>query len=235
MMSGIDSGIPTAVRTTPGDAHVDLYWLPLGAGGRFVRGNGRLFEALLARHQRRPPRDLYHSALDVQVADARFVIEMAPAWGNDVTDRDVACQGPVGARWIGRSRFFRYQVRRWRDGVIPDVAEAVDSPQRLTTHIVQAQALLDLVPSFPTETWGRDDLGTGDMWNSNSLTSWLLASIGLDADLIRPPRGGRAPGWTAGVAVAHPRPVHDARGSDRGDGGEPSVSPPRIPAHQRYS
>jgi hypothetical protein len=112
---------------------------------------------------------------------------MGPAWGNDLTDRDVACQGPVGARWLGRSRYFRYQVRLWRDGVIPDVAEAVDSPQRLTTHIVQAQALLGLVPAFPTETWGRDDLGTGDMWNSNSLTSWLLAGIGLDADQIRPP------------------------------------------------
>jgi hypothetical protein len=25
---------------------VDLYWLPLGAGGHFVRLNGRIYEAL---------------------------------------------------------------------------------------------------------------------------------------------------------------------------------------------
>ena len=31
-----------------GDA-VDLYWLPLGAGGHFVRLNGRVFEAVAAR------------------------------------------------------------------------------------------------------------------------------------------------------------------------------------------
>jgi len=54
-------------RTLPGMAAVDLYWLPLGAGGHFVRLNGRLYEALDARLQRRPARDLYHSALQVEV------------------------------------------------------------------------------------------------------------------------------------------------------------------------
>jgi hypothetical protein len=44
-------------------AAVDLYWLPLGAGGHFVRLNGRLYEAVATRRQRRPARDLYHSAL----------------------------------------------------------------------------------------------------------------------------------------------------------------------------
>jgi hypothetical protein len=29
-------------------ARVDLYWLPLGAGGRFVRLNGKAYEALAA-------------------------------------------------------------------------------------------------------------------------------------------------------------------------------------------
>ena len=28
---------------------VDLYWLPLGAGGRCVRANGRIYEAVAAR------------------------------------------------------------------------------------------------------------------------------------------------------------------------------------------
>ena len=37
------------------DRHgVDLYWLPLGAGGHFVRLNGRVYEALVARRDRRP-------------------------------------------------------------------------------------------------------------------------------------------------------------------------------------
>jgi len=45
-------------RTLPGMAAVDLYWLPLGAGGHFVRLNGRLYEALDARlgtHPQTPP------------------------------------------------------------------------------------------------------------------------------------------------------------------------------------
>jgi hypothetical protein len=59
---------------------VDLYWLPLGAGGHCVRLNGRIFEAITARIQRRRPCDLYHSALEIQLAAARYVIEMAPVW-----------------------------------------------------------------------------------------------------------------------------------------------------------
>ena len=49
---------------------VDLYWLPLGAGGHFVRFNGRLYEALVAACEGRPRRDLYHSALEVRVPEA---------------------------------------------------------------------------------------------------------------------------------------------------------------------
>jgi hypothetical protein len=54
--------VPT---TLPGA--VDLYWLPLGAGGHFVRMNGRIYEALVAWRAKRPRRDLYHSALIVTV------------------------------------------------------------------------------------------------------------------------------------------------------------------------
>jgi hypothetical protein len=46
---------------------VDLFWLPLGAGGRSVRLNGRVFEAVASRLQHRPVCDLYHSALEVRV------------------------------------------------------------------------------------------------------------------------------------------------------------------------
>jgi hypothetical protein len=182
-------------------AGVDLYWLPLGAGGHSVRLNGRLYEAVAARIERRPPRALYHSALEVHAAGQRFVIEMAPIRDGHGERRGVAAEGPVGARWARRIRIFRYEIRRWRDGVIPDVEEAVDSPQRLTDDSALAQRLLELVPDVPTPVWGRDEFGVGDMWNSNSVTSWLLARSGIDAGSIAPPVGGRAPGWHAGLVV----------------------------------
>jgi hypothetical protein len=184
------------------DMGVDLYWLPLGAGGQSVRLNGRVFEAVAAWRERRNRRDLYHSALQVYVPEGRFVIEQAPAWG-DGAERGVVAQGSVGARAAGRFRLFRYEVRRWRDGVIPDVAEAVESPRRLSDDRECARRLLELVPQVPTPVWGRDELRADEMWNSNSTISWLLARCGLDAESIQPPAGGRAPGWRAGIVIAH--------------------------------
>jgi len=108
----------------------------------------------------------------------------------------------VGMPWLGRSRLFRYEVRRWLGGTIPDVREAVASPCRLSADPHRARRLLDLAPAFPTVTWGRDELGAGEMWNSNSLIAWLLARSDHRTDLIEPPAGGRAPGWSAGLAVA---------------------------------
>jgi hypothetical protein len=183
---------------------VDLYWLPLGAGGHSVRLNGKVFEAVVARLDRRDRRDLYHSALEVQAPDGRFIIEQAPVWSGD-TDRGVVAEGPVGARALGRFRLFRYEVRRWRDGVIADVAEAVASPLRLSDDPDRARRILELVARVPTPVWGRDELGVGEMWNSNSTISWLLACSGLDVGSIPLPPSGRAPGWQAGIAVARRR------------------------------
>ena len=183
---------------------VDLLWLPLGAGGsaRCVQWNGRPFEVLSARHGRRERCDLYHSALQVRIGSALFVIEMAPVWGNEDIDRGVVGEGAVGIPFLGRSKYFRYEVRRWRDGVIPDVSYAVASPQRLSTNEAKARVVLDLVAAFPLATWGRDEQHAGEMWNSNSLVSWLLARSGYDSDLARLPPHGRAPGWSAGLVVA---------------------------------
>ena len=189
------------MTSSPPLAGIDLYWLPLGAGGHSVRLNGRVFEAVAARLARRDPRDLYHSALEVRVPEARFVIEQAPAWGGG-SERGVVAEGAVGARAAGRCRLFRYEIRRWREGVIPDITEAVESPQRLSDDPDCARRLLELVPYVPTPVWGRDELRTGEMWNSNSLISWLLARSGLDAESVRPPLGGRAPGWHAGLVMA---------------------------------
>jgi hypothetical protein len=181
---------------------VDLYWLPLGAGGHSVRLNGKIFEAVAARIERRAPRDLYHSALVVCVAEGRYVIEQAPVRRGDPSERGVVAEGAVGTCWAKRFRISRYELRRWRNGVIPDVAEAVESPQRLTDDPVLSRRLLDLVSVVPTPVWGRDELRAGEMWNSNSFVSWLIARSGLDAESIPVPQGGRAPGWHAGIVVA---------------------------------
>jgi hypothetical protein len=79
-------------------ASIDLYWLPLGAvdASHCVRWNGRIYEALAARYERRDVRDLYHSALELHFGTDRFVIEMAPAWGKKQADRGVVSGGPVG-------------------------------------------------------------------------------------------------------------------------------------------
>ncbi|WP_217921448.1 hypothetical protein [Miltoncostaea oceani] len=189
------------METGPTDA-VDLWWLPLGAGGHSVRLNGRVFEAVASRVARRPACDLYHSALVVRSGGAGHVIEMTPVVDGDGAARGVVAGGPVGVRAAGRLRIFRYEVRCWRDGVIPDAGEAVDSPRTLTRDAGVARRVLDLAPSVPTPVWGRDELRTGEMWNSNSLTAWLITRAGLDIDAVHPPDGGRAPGWGAGVAVA---------------------------------
>jgi hypothetical protein len=183
-------------------ATVDLFWLPLGAGGHFVRLNGRVFEAVAARLERRERRDLYHSAIEVRLPEARFAIEMTPVRLADGPERGVVAGGPVGLGPAGRFRLFRYEVRCWRDGVIPDMDEAVESPLRLSEDPALARRVIDLVPRVPTPVWGRDELGAGEMWNSNSLTSWLIVRSGLDVGAIAPPPGGRAPGWRAGVVLA---------------------------------
>jgi hypothetical protein len=185
-----------------GTAAVDLYWLPLGAGGHFVRLNGRIFEAVTARLQRRPVRDLYHSALQVHLGADTYVIEQAPVPDLAGARRGVVAEGAIGTSLAGRFRLCRYEIRLWRGGDIPDIAEAVDSPRRLSDEEECARHLLDIVPRVPTPVWGRDELGAGEMWNSNSVTAWIVSRSGLDAAPLKPPTGGRAPGWNAGLVVA---------------------------------
>jgi len=181
---------------------IDLYWLPLGAGGHSVRLNGQFYEFLSAMIGRRPASDLYHSALVVRTPEERFVIESAPVPRAGGAGRGVVAEGPVGNRWAGRFRLFRYELRRWPEGSIPDIDEAVDSPRRLSDDPAQARRLLELVPTVPTPVWGRDELQAGEMWNLNSMVAWLLERSDLPAERIEPPAGGRAPGWNAGVLVA---------------------------------
>jgi hypothetical protein len=186
---------------SPAATGIDLYWLPLGAGGHSVRLNGKVFEAIAARLAHRGPCDLYHSALIVNVPEGRFVIEQAPVRKNGEA-RGVVAEGPVASHAAGRFRLFRYEVRRWRDGVIPDADEAVESPKRICEDADVGRRLLALVPDVPRVVWGRDELGAGEMWNSNSLISWVLVRSGVDAESIEMPARGRAPGWHSGIVVA---------------------------------
>jgi hypothetical protein len=206
-------------------SRVDLSWIPLGAGEPLplVRWNGLLYEALAARRDRRPALALYHAALELAVDGERYVVEMAPAWQGRLAAGDVAATGPVGLRVLGQSRFFRYQVRCWRDGVIPDLGHAVGGRHCLADDPATVRRLLDALPRFPTATWGRDELHAGEMWNSNSLVAWLLATSGVDLGQVSPPEGGRAPGWSAGLVVA----ARDRRGSDVSRSPAPAAAPAR--------
>jgi len=163
------------------EATIDLYWLPLGAGGWSVRRNGRVYEAIAARRARREVADLYHSALAVRDGDHDFVIEMAPVWNTDSTQRGVVLQGPVGARWLGRSRWFRYEVRLWQDGRIPDAAEAVASPVRTSSSHTQVAMLLQVLPTVPPLIWGRDELGAGEIHHLDPSYMDRMLKVAVDA------------------------------------------------------
>jgi hypothetical protein len=194
----------------PSLSSADLYWIPLGAGGHSVRFNGRVFEAVDAALHRRPRRDLYHAALVVD----DYAIEIAPSPDADEPSRGVVATGAVGSRHLARLRLFRYEVRCWQGGVIPDLGWAVER-HRITTDPVVARRLIDAVADVPTPVWGRDELHAGEMWNSNSMIAWVIASAGLPAEHMRPPLHGRAPGWAAGLAA--PRISHGETDSE----GEP--------------
>ena len=127
---------------------------------------------------------------------------MAPVPDLDGASRGVVAEGAVGSLRARRLRLFRYEVRCWPDGVIPDLAEAVESPRRLSGDPAVARRVPELVRKAPSPVWGRDELRCGEMWNSNSLISWLIVRSGLDVDSVRPPAGGRAPGWDAGIVAA---------------------------------
>ncbi len=188
---------------------MDLYWIPLGAGAHVVRVSGKVFEAVSALVQRRARCALYHSALEVRVPEGRFVIEQTPVPDLHGEQRGVIAEGPVGTRRAGRFRRFRYEIRRWREGRIPDLHDAIASPVRVSDDLTKARGLLDVLPSIPTPVWGRDELHAGEMWNSNSVTSWVLARSGADITTVHPPSGGRAPGWHAGLVVAAREREHE--------------------------
>ena len=160
-------GRPTPM-TIPRPAGIDLYWLPLGAGGHSVRLNGRIFETVAARLDRRDRCDLYHSALEVRVPEGRFVIEKAPVRPSDDAERGVVAEGAVGARsgrpvpalpLRGPTLARRRHTRHRRGGREP-------APPQRRSRLRPAAARAGAASA--DAVWGRDELGAGEMWNSNS-------------------------------------------------------------------
>jgi hypothetical protein len=190
---------------------VALVWIPVGADGTgLVIAGSRWYERLVARRERRAPAALYHAALLVDVDGVGFAIEVAEAWGHPPGERGVVAEGPVGLRALGRWPLFRYEVRCWRGGAVPDLDHAVGAPHTWRAPEGGAARLVQLTADVPRLVWGRDELGVGDMWNSNSVAAWLLVRSGHDVDHVRPPVGGRAPGWRAGLVAAEHPPAHAA-------------------------
>jgi hypothetical protein len=182
---------------------VDIFWLPLGAGGSsVVRFSGRLFEGVRSRIAHRSPLDIYHAALEVTVPAGRHVIELTPVPPAGSAERGVVAEGCVGSALVGRIRAFRYELRCWPGGSIPDSAWAVDGPRRITRDPSAAQAVLDRARQVPMAVWGRDEMGLGEMWTSNSVISWLVVLAGIPVGQAGPPSGGSAPGWDAGIRAA---------------------------------
>jgi hypothetical protein len=131
-------------------AAIELFWIPLGVGGHSVRFNGKLYEALVAARGHRPRRDLYHAALVVEVDGERYAIEVAPSWDADEASRGVVATGAVGSPLLGSWRLFRYEVRCWRDGSIPDLDYAVGDRIRVTSAPAAARRLLAAARHVPT-------------------------------------------------------------------------------------
>jgi hypothetical protein len=199
---------------------LDLYWIPLGVGTSVVRLSGRTYEAGAAMRQQRSTRRLFHTALVAGTAAGPVTVEMAavPAGSDRAAERGVVGSGAVGTRWLGRFRVFRYEIRRWANGTIPDLGAAVASPVRISDDPVVVDLALELVAEVPTPVWGRDELRTGEMWNSNSVVAWVLTRSGVVEAAGEPPAQGRAPGWAAGVTVAR-------RARDERPGGDGTFGP----------
>lgn len=182
------------------ESFVDLYWMPVGAGTRFQRLSLLVYEGALALWSRRQRTGLIHAGLKVCVGGRLSTIESAPAEAGPNARGEVT--GPVGARWAGRLRLFRYQVYSRGNETFPDEQWAVGAPSRLTTDPEVASRILCLVREVPAHTWGRRRPGHSEMWTSDSTVSWLLVRAGVDAGLIAVPPGYRAPGWRSGMEEA---------------------------------
>ena len=192
-----------AVVMEPGPAAVELYWLPLGAGGHSVQ--------VQRPRLRGPGRGARPAALDL-ISTTRHYASVSPREGSSSNRRlfPIGVAANVASSSRGRSAAdglgdFACFVTRSGSGLAarfptsrrPLTARETTERRRDTGRRVLARA-----EEVPPLTWGRDEMRTGEMWNSNAVIAWVLSRSGIDAAQVMPPRGGRAPGWNAGLAVA---------------------------------
>lgn len=180
---------------------VEVHWIPLGAGERVpvLAVSARLLELLGAVVSRRRRR-IVHAALVVAVDGQAWSVEMTPEWKPRGPDTRAVFSGPVGLPLLGRSRLFRYEVRRVRGGVVPDREHAV-ATSALASDEARARSLLREVGCVPPRTWGLTVHGRG-MWTSNSVVAWVAQRSGHDLSGVDPPPGCVAPGWASGRDLA---------------------------------
>ncbi|MCA9830082.1 MAG: hypothetical protein KC495_06400 [Dehalococcoidia bacterium] len=184
------------------ECSADLYWMPVGAGtSGFQQASLRFWESIEAARAHRPRARLFHSALKLSLAgEGAFTLELTPAFvGGPLPP---LATGPVGIRGADRIRLFRYQLRRVPGETLPDEEWAEGEPIHLTGDCDAVRRIVALAPSTPPHVWGRRVRGTKEMWTSDSVISWLLRSAGIDLSKVAIPPGGRAPGWSAGIALA---------------------------------
>lgn len=182
---------------------LELFWLPLGAGGHSVRVNGKVYEALLARAQRRASRDLYHAALVAELPDGHPLSRSGPSGTGSPAP-------PIAARWCRA----RSACVRWAVAVVPLRGAALAGRSHPGPRVRRGR------PASSHRRRGRRttcprrrdrragaDLGPrrararGDV-ELQLRHTWVLVRAGLDPSEVQPPSSGRAPGFDAGLAAA---------------------------------
>ncbi len=200
-MTGHPDSEPAPAGTEADDCFIDLFWLPVGAGTpRAQQFSLACWEAVAALLSRRKRAALYHPALKMRQGAVTYTLELTPVFVGEPAAP--AMTGPVGLRAAGRFKLFRYQLRCYEADSLPDEEWAVESPIRLSTECELVERIREAAATVPPHAWGRRAPGTHEMWTSASVVSWLLTECGIDAGAIALPRGGRAPGWQAGLEVA---------------------------------
>jgi hypothetical protein len=156
--------------------------------------------------------DLYHTALAVRVPEGRFIVEtMWPSPDGNTESRGVVVEAPVFARRLSFTRVLRYEVRCWRDGILPDSDHAIGGPQLLSDDLELGRRLLQTADIVPALIWGRDQSAVGDMWNE--LGDLLAPHPYRSADRDVPASGRRARSWMGGGHCRSPSANSVTRGN----------------------
>ena len=184
-----------------------------------MRLNGRIFEAVgrgLEQRDRVRPLPL---RMVVRVPEGEFVIEQAPVG----TERELAAsspKAPVGSRWARADSDLPLRdppLARWRD---PGRRRGGRQPAAADRGFPLRAGRARSCANVPMPVWGRDELGTGEMWNSNSVVAWLIARSGLAVDAVAS-TCRRARSGMACRSARSPTPGRSAgRRSSRGSGTE---------------